>query len=146
MNRRELIKWGVFGGAAGILTPQLLRAGEAQGQLHTAMGGGVYYTKASPGRWSKKVTSHLPNIEVASNSDGKKEVLVVTRHVMEGFDHYIVKHMLLDGNFGFLMEKMFDPRDTEYPESTFTLDAYSGPLYALSVCNQHDTWISTAEI
>jgi superoxide reductase len=28
----------------------------------------------------------------------------------------------------------------------FKLEQYSGPVYALSVCNKHDTWLNVAEI
>ena len=74
------------------------------------------------------------------------QVKVTTAHAMKGCEHYIVKHMLLNKDFEFIAEKMFDSSKDKSPVSTFTLESYSGPLYALSVCNKHDTWISVIEI
>ena len=65
---------------------------------------------------------------------------------MSGYKHYIVKHVLLDKDFKFIAEKMFDPKKDKKPVSTFALGAYGGPLYALSVCNKHDTWIDVINI
>ncbi len=70
---------------------------------------------------------------------------VVTSHPMKGFKHYIVKHMLLDKDFNFIDEKVFDPMK-DSAESQFTLKSNSGPVYALSVCNLHDSWLSVAEV
>jgi len=110
------------------------------------MAGGLFYTKDAPGRWSKKVGGHLPNIETAKGAGGKLEVKVVTAHEMKGYEHYIVKHVLLDKDFRFIDERMFNPTVDKAPISTFTLDAYQGPLHALSVCNKHDTWLNVIEV
>lgn len=32
------------------------------------------------------------------------------------------------------------------PASEFVLEQYSGPVYVLSTCNQHDSWLNMAEI
>jgi superoxide reductase len=146
MNRRRLIQLGMLGGTASLLAPQGVLGREAGQPLNSPMAGGLFYTREAPGRWSKKVASHIPNLEMQPASDGKIDIQVVTRHDFDGYKHYIIKHVLLDKDFRFMMENTFDPMTAKYPESVFTLDAYSGPLYALSVCNKHDTWIDVLEV
>jgi superoxide reductase len=41
---------------------------------------------------------------------------------------------------------MFDPMQEPVVRSEFSLGAYSGAIYVLSVCNQHDSWLNMAEI
>ena len=60
-------------------------------------------------------------------------------------DHYIVKHILLDAHLSFLGETMFD-KANDAPESEYTLTGYSGTVYALSVCNKHDTWMASVDV
>lgn len=67
---------------------------------------------------------------------------VITGHEMKGYEHYIIKHVILDRNYAFLDEHLFDSMQDKAPVSTFTPPGYSGTLYALSVCNLHDTWLS----
>jgi superoxide reductase len=142
MDRRNFLKAGVGGAAAGVLLPQQLLAGEAP----AGMAGGVYYTAENPGRWDKKVSSHLPQMEKTLGADGSVTVKVVTKHGQNGYEHYIVKHQLLDADYRFLAEKMFDP-EKEEAESEFTLpDGYKGRLYALSMCNKHDLWLNGMEV
>jgi len=142
MHRRTLIQLAAVGGTASLLAPKLTPGLEGGQALNSPMAGGLFYTKDAAGRWSKKVASHIPNLELQRASDGKIDIQVVTRHDFDGYNHYIVKHALLDKDFQFMMEHMFDPTKDKYPESVFTLEAYSGPLYAVSVCNKHDTWIN----
>lgn len=148
MNRRELIRLGLYGGAASLVVPRAVIAetAAAPSPLQSALAGGVYHTREAPGRWGKKVNSHMPEIAKQAGADNKTEILVKTRHENDGYTHYIVKHVLLDGDFVFIEENMFDPTKVKWPESTFTLEGYSGPLYALSVCNKHDTWIDVIEV
>lgn len=87
----------------------------------------------------------MPNIEV-NTANGKITVKVVTAHEMKGYEHYIVKHVLLDKDYKFIAEHMFNPVEDKVAVSTFTLDSYSGVFYALSVCNKHDLWLNTAEV
>ena len=129
MDRRQFIRAGLIGASGALVAPRFALAGIPD----SPMAGGVYYTKEAPGRWEKKVEGHLPQIEVETGPE-KVVVHVITAHKMSGYKHYIVKHVLLDENFRFLDEKLF--------ESTFEFPAYSGPLYALSVCNLHDTWLN----
>jgi superoxide reductase len=50
----------------------------------------------------------LPNISV-EHFDGKRTVQVAAAHGMNSRQHYIVKHVLLNEDYNFLEEKMFDP-------------------------------------
>lgn len=141
MQRRNFIQLGLTGAVAGFFLPELALAKNNQ----TDMAGGVFYTKQNPGRWHKKVAGHLPKIKIVQKYK-KLTVQVVTAHGMEGFKHYIVKHVLLDQNFNFLAENMFNPKQDKIPASTFTLDNYTGLLYVLSMCNKHDVWLNSAKI
>ena len=58
MERRNFIALSVAGLSTGLVLPTSVVAGKKEQQ----MAGGVYYTKQNPGRWSKKVGGHLPNI------------------------------------------------------------------------------------
>ena len=137
MNRRSFMRVSALGAASGIIAPTVVSASTAA----ASMAGGVYYTKDAPGRWSKKVESHLPIIEISG-----KEIQVTTPHGMTGYDHYIVKHMILNNKFEFIGEKMFDPIQDKAPISQFDLGNYSGRINVLSVCNKHDTWLNVADI
>jgi superoxide reductase len=138
MQRRDFIRLSVAGSAVGIIAPKLALA------RSSSMAGGVYYTKEAPGRWSKKAAGHLPTIEVLKGS-GKK-IKVVTPHEMKGYEHYITKHVVLDKDYGFIAEKIFDPSTDKAPISEFSLGDYSGRIHVLSVCNLHDTWLNFADV
>ena len=142
MERRNFIRLSLAGVGAGVVAPDIVLAGKA-GQM--AMAGGVFYTKDAPGRWSKKVGGHLPSIEIEKSSD-KVKVQVVTAHEMKGYEHYIVKHVLLDQDYNFLDERMFDPTKQKVASSLFVVNNYTGPIYALSLCNKHDLWLNAGEI
>ena len=142
MDRRSFIRSGLVGGAAGIIAPEIVLASA----IESKMAGGVYYTKDSPGRWSKKVGGHLPVLDKKKGADGKLELMVTTKHEMKGYEHYIIKHVLLDRNFGFIEEHMFDPTRDKAPVSTFNIDNCKGMIHVLSVCNKHDTWMNTITI
>ena len=141
MERRDFIRLSLAGGVAAAL-PQQLLAGDTVG----GMAGGVYYTKENPGRWAKKVGGHLPSLEKTVGADGGVIVKVTTDHGMSGWKHYIVKHQLLDGDYEFLGETMFNP-DEDEPVSEYQLPAgYKGKVYALSMCNKHDLWLNGMEV
>lgn len=142
MERRNFIRLGVAGIGASLTAPSLALA-ETCKQITEASD--IYYTKESAGRWSGKVATHVPNIEVIK-ADSKVTVKVVTGHEMKGYEHYIVKHVLLDKNYKFIDEHMFNPMEDKTAISTFTLENYSGPIYALSMCNKHDLWLNAAEV
>jgi superoxide reductase len=141
MERRNFIRMSVAGVTAGIIAPSIAMAENSK----PAVGADVYYTKDAPGRWSGKVATHLPNIEI-EKSGANVTVKIVTPHEMKGYEHYIVKHVLLDKNYKFIDEKMFDPTKDQTATSTFTLQNYSGSIYALSMCNKHDLWLNGAEV
>nr|VFJ49730.1 MAG: superoxide reductase [Candidatus Kentron sp. FW] len=144
MQRRNLIRLALAGAASGVLIPKAVFAGSG-GNNTNSMAGGVFYTEGTPGRWRGKEKSHLPLIEVEKKSDGIS-VQITTSHEMKGQEHYITKHILLDRNYDFLAEKMFDPSKDKVAISKFSLGKYSGPIHALSVCNKHDTWLSTKQV
>lgn len=135
MNRRGFICVSALGAAAGLMAPVSVLASTP------SMAGGVYYTKDAPGRWSKKVGGHLPIIEVTG-----KTIQVTTPHGMTGYEHYIVKHTVLNDKFEYMTEKMFDPLKDKAPISQFDLGDYSGRIHVLSVCNKHDTWMNLADV
>lgn len=135
MDRRSFIRLTTAGSAAGIIAPTAVLASAPM-----AGAGGLFYTKDAPGRWSKKVGLHLPIIEVSG-----KTIQVTNKHPMQGFQHYIVKHMVMDKDFNFIDEYVFDP-ENEKPVSTFDLGSYSGPIHVSSFCNLHDNWLNIAEV
>ncbi|PHS70059.1 MAG: hypothetical protein COB22_08420 [Cycloclasticus sp.] len=139
MDRRSFIRLSAAGTAAGIIAPTSVLA------TSSSMAGGLYYTKDAPGRWSKKVGSHLPLISTSKNGSSTA-IEVVTPHGMTGYEHYIVKHMILNEKFEFVAETMFDPTKDKSPISQYDLGSYSGRIHVLSVCNKHDTWLNIADV
>ncbi|MGZ8191676.1 MAG: desulfoferrodoxin family protein [Methylococcaceae bacterium] len=129
------------GVSAGIMMPTMALADNGK-QIAK---GNIYYTKDAPGRWSKKVATHLPNIEI-QKAGGNVTVKIVTAHEMKDYEHYIVKHVLLDQNYKCIDEYLFHPAKDKAAISTFTLRDYNGPIYALSMCNKHDLWLNSAEV
>lgn len=101
---------------------------------------GIIYTKENPGKWAKKVGSHLPSINV----DGNK-VTIKTNHGMSK-KHFVVRHTLVSEQGEVLGEKTFTPED-EDAISSFELAAdYKGKLYATSFCNKHDFWLAETQV
>ena len=142
MERRNFIRLGVAAFGSSILAPELALAKNVQPAYPVS---DIYYTKESPGRWKDKVTGHLPSIGI-EKSGTKISIKIVTSHEMKGFEHYIIKHVLLDQNYKFIDEHLFNPEKDKAAISTFTLANYSGPLYALSMCNKHDLWLNSATV
>jgi len=146
MDRRKFMRFAFGGAAAAIVTPKLvLAASPSTSSTADNMAGGLYYTKESPGRWAKKIGGHLPNVEVVKG-DGGSVVKIVTAHGMDPYAHYIVKHIVLDADFNFIGEQMFDPTKDKAPISEISVGTYRGVVNVLSVCNKHDTWLNTAEV
>lgn len=142
MNRRSFIRIGMAGAATGIIMPQaVLASASNQKLLSNKMAGGVFYTKEFPGRWKKKAGSHSPIMEKAGDS-----VRIVTGHPMKANDHWIIKHVLLDSDFNFVTEHVFDPNQDKAAISSFSLAGQKDVVYGLSVCNKHDTWLTVLEI
>lgn len=140
MDRRDFIRLSAAGVGAGMVAPAMALADSGK-----QAAGSIYYTKDAPGRWSDKVATHLPNIEI-EKAGGKVAVKIVTAHEMKGYEHYIVKHVLLDQNYKFIDEYLFNPDKDKAAVSTYTLHDYSGPIYALSMCNKHDLWLNGTEV
>ena len=137
MERRDFIRLGALGVTVGLVIPTLATA---NAELSIKGASDIYFTKDNPGRWSGKVATHLHNIEV-EKAAGTVTIKVVTPHEVKGYEHYIVKHVLLDQNYKFIEEHLFDPTKDTAAISTFKLNDYSGPIYALSLCNKHDLWL-----
>lgn len=141
MERRNFIKLNMLGLGVSILAPSLSLAKN----VTPSPVSDIYYTKESPGRWKEKVAGHLPAIGI-EKAGGKITIKIVTSHEMKGYEHYIVKHVLLDKNYKFLDEHLFNPEKDNAAISTFTLENYTGAIYALSLCNKHDLWLNSATI
>jgi superoxide reductase len=141
MDRRDFMRLSVLGAAGTMLLSRQVLAEAST----PALAGGVYYTQEAPGHWKGKEATHVPTLEIAKSKD-KVTVTVMTAHEMKGYEHYIVKHVLLDKNYQFLDEHLFDPTKDKAALSTFTLKGYAGQLYALSMCNKHDIWLSSVTV
>jgi len=142
MDRRNFVRLGVAGGVAALFAPTSAIAGsKSSAGLGSNMAGGLYYTSANPGRWGKKVGSHLPMIE-----KGAGKIQAVTGHGMTAHAHYITKHILLDGDFNFLQEVLFDPTKDRVAKSEFITSKYNGTLYVVSHCNKHDAWVNSVTL
>ena len=141
MDRRSFIRISMAGAATGIIAPKVVLAGALNNKISSNnMSGGLYYTKDSPGRWKKKAGSHSPILERTNSG-----IKVVTGHPMKPNEHWIVKHVLLDENFNFINQTLFNPAKDKAAISNFTLSGQTGAVYALSVCNLHDSWLSVLE-
>jgi superoxide reductase len=147
MKRRDFIRLSVASAGASLIAPTMILADDdlADDDNKQSASRDIYYTKEAPGRWKDKVATHLPVIE-ATKVEGNTTLKVVTPHEMKGCEHYIVKHVLLDKNYKFIDEHLFDPNKDNAAVSTFTLKNYSGTVYALSMCNKHDLWLNSAAV
>lgn len=135
MDRRDFFAVSLAGAAGSLLASSPALAGDAK--LKTGLAGGIYYTKENPGRWSAKAGGHVPVVESKSGM-----VTVTTPHEMKGYEHYIVKHLLLDKDMNVLGETMFDPTQAKAAISKYEIKEYRGVAFALSMCNKHDCWVS----
>ena len=108
--------------------------------LKGPLAGSLYYTKKKPSRWKHVLASHIPIIEIKSNF-----LEVTTPHEMKGFEHYILKHIILDKTFNIISEKKFDP-SKDLPFSKHNISGYSESLYVLSICNIHDAWLEHVKL
>lgn len=143
MNRRSILLLGLTtaaGATSALAVPRGVSAAEKIDPLNAPFAGGLYYTKQKPGRWASKAGGHVPRIV---RLDGK--VRVTTPHPMSGFQHYIVKHVILDEKFRYVSETLFDPQ-TDKPMSEYDAGKLTGTLYAVSMCNLHDVWLSTFRV
>lgn len=145
MERRHFIKLSLASTGLGLVAPGLAQAKAAQPMPGMPGPSDIYYTKESLGRWVGKEATHLPVVEV-TKAAGNTTVKIVTPHEMKAYEHYIIKHVLLNKHYKFMEEHLFDPAQDKTAESSFTLKGYSGAVYALSLCNKHDLWLTSAQV
>ena len=124
---------------AGLGAPRLARAG-GQDPMISAPAGTLYYTHDRPGRWAGKESGHVPMIE-----RNGKTIQATTGHEMDGYVHYIVKHVLLDENLDFVHETMFDP-ERDSPVSEHDIAGLNNTVYVVSLCNKHDAWLNLLKL
>jgi len=129
-NRRDFLK-ASLGVAAGVSAANIGIVSADSSMLPP----GLIYTKENPGKWDKKVKSHLPMVKVEGNT-----VTVETKHGMSE-EHFIVRHTLVAKDGEVLGEKTFSPSDDD-AISVFELPAGKTALYATSFCNKHDMWVA----
>lgn len=133
-DRRNFIKGSLLAGSALLLT------GVTSANASSGAQTNIVYTSADPGKWDKKVGSHLPSITV----EGSK-VTLFTKHGMAE-KHYIVRHTLVLEDGTVVGAKVFSPKDKE-AKSSFDLPAgYKGKISATSFCNLHDFWVNEATV
>lgn len=137
MHRRLFLKGlGLIGIASSMAAPKIAMAGGMLDPTNSKLAGSLFYTMEAPGRWAGKEAGHVPMIERSGNM-----IEVTTGHEMDGYTHYIVKHILLDEHLDFVAEAMFNP-ETDAPISTYDISGMSNALYAVSLCNKHDAWLN----
>lgn len=144
ITRRRILAGGAGLAAGGLYLGQVqAAAGLDTRDAVRLLAGKLVYSAQSPGRWAGKEPGHVPHMRV-QRTDDEVQVQVVTRHPMSA-DHYIVKHMVLDAQFDILAETLFD-YSFDYPQSHHRLKGVSGRLFAVSLCNIHDSWLSWTDV
>jgi superoxide reductase len=141
INRRRLFGYALLGTASTVIAPRLVLANDSPANpFKSPFAGGLYYTMDKPGRWAGKQGGHTPTFE---RSGAKIEI--TTGHPMDGFVHYIIKHVILDEHFAFVGETMFDPAK-DAPISEHDIGSLKNVVYAVSFCNKHDAWLNALEL
>ncbi len=131
-DRRNFLKGGLA--AASVLAVGSVNLANATTAPYT----NVVYTAANPGKWDKKVGSHLPAITVAGN-----KVTLFTKHGMAA-KHYIVRHTLVLEDGTVVGAKVFSGSDAEASSSYELPAGFKGKIYGTSFCNLHDFWVNEA--
>jgi superoxide reductase len=141
MQRRLFLKrLGLFGVAASVALPKIAMAGGMFNPMNSNLAGSLFYTMEAPGRWTGKEAGHVPMFERSGNM-----IEVTTGHEMDGYTHYIIKHVLLDENLDFVAETLFNP-EADAPISTYDISGMKNSLYAVSLCNKHDAWVNRLQL
>ena len=141
MKRRNFIKFSSALSLTTITGLYLPKSVFADSDIiNSSLAGKIFYTKNNPGRWANKVNGHLPTFIKDNNS-----IEITTGHEMNGYDHYIIKHMLFDENFNLINEIMFNPKK-DSPISNHDISQLKNKVYALSLCNKHDAWLNSYNI
>jgi superoxide reductase len=134
-DRRDFLKGGLVAASALVVSSANFASAST-----TAAYTNVIYTKENPGKWDKKVGSHLPSVTV----EGSK-VTLFTKHGMSA-KHFIVRHTLVLGDGTVVGAKVFQGTDKE-ARSSYELPAgYKGKVFATSFCNLHDFWVNETTI
>jgi superoxide reductase len=133
-TRREFLGGSLI--AASAMAFRSLTTASATSQPYN----GIIYTKSNPGKWSKKIGSHAPQISIAGS-----KVTITTAHPMSQ-EHYIVRHTFVLEDGTVVGEKTFYPPQDKKAVSTFELPAgYKLKFYATSFCNLHDFWVTESQ-
>ncbi len=134
-DRRTFLKGGLAAASAlAISSVNIASASSAKPYTN------VVYTASNPGKWGKKVGSHLPSVTVEGN-----KVTLFTKHGMSE-KHFIVRHTLVLADGTVVGAKVFSGNDKE-ARSSFELPAgYKGKMYATSFCNLHDFWVNETTV
>lgn len=136
-DRRTFLKGGVVAASAVALGSVTFASAASAA---TAPYTNIVYTAANPGKWDKKVGSHLPSITV----EGSK-VTLFTKHALAA-KHFIVRHTLVLEDGTVVGAKVFNPTDAE-ARSSYELPAgYKGKVFGTSFCNLHDFWVNEATV
>ncbi|MEN8199968.1 MAG: desulfoferrodoxin family protein [Thermodesulfobacteriota bacterium] len=133
-DRRNFLKGSVL--AASAVVAGSVNMAVASTPAYT----NVVYTKDNPGKWGKKVGSHLPSVTV----EGGK-VTLLTKHGMAE-KHYIVRHTLVLEDGTVVGATVFSPTDAEAKSSYELPVGYKGKIYGTSFCNLHDFWVNEATV
>lgn len=142
MNKRDFIRVSVAGATGALFVPRILMAGMVEPALKTKLAGGVYHTDDAFGRWNKKIA----DLHLAVFAKHGHDLHVESHHPMPGYNHYIIKHELLDANFNFITEHRYNPLKDKKPETTFNIKGHKGLIYVITMCNIHDVWINATEV
>lgn len=146
MDKRSFIRFGLAGSAAGIVVPKMAFAAAMDMGLESKFAGGIYYTDEKFGRWNQALADHhLPQLDKKMSS-GAAQLHVATNHPMNEYNHYIIKHQLLNSNFNFIQEHAYNPTKDKKPVAMFDIGSYHGPVYVMTMCNVHDVWMNMIEI
>ena len=140
MDRRAVLRLGIAGAAGSLFIPRGVLAAGPSAAFTSRLAGGSSIPRNGLGDGARRSVGHLPMIERAGN-----KIEVTTGHPMKGFRHYIVKHMILDDDFQFVAEKMFDPKK-DSPVSTHDISKLREKVYVLSMCNIHDVWLNSLQL
>ena len=133
-DRRDFLKGSAIA-ASALVVGSVNIAGAA-----TAPYTNIVYTAENPGKWDKKVGSHLPSITV----EGSK-VTLSTKHGMAA-KHYIVRHTLVLEDGTVVGAKVFSATDPKAVSSYELQAGYKGKIYGTSFCNLHDFWVNEATV
>lgn len=146
MDKRSFLRLTLAGGSLGLFVPKAVYAALMESPLKSKLAGGVFFTEDAVGRWNKGTASHhVAQIEKQSTG-GKTQLHVASQHPMDGLDHFIVKHQLLDKDLKFMQEHLYKPTVDKKPEHVFDLGNHKGAVYAITMCNVHDLWINMIEV